>query len=228
MKAPVSGGGTRQIAPAGTHIARCYQVIDHGTHYDEKWAKHSRKVQFIFELPNEKAVFNEEKGEQPFYVKSTFTLSMNEKATLRKFVQSWIGKEMNDKEAAEFDLLKLCGRDCMVNVVHTTKGDNTYVNIASISPLMKGATCPPAFNKLLTYDTTEHNQEVFDQLPEFLQKIIQDSDEWKARVSKPSAAPSFASEHKQHASIVDGPAHEFEQQAPDDLFASRNDNPFKD
>ena len=192
MKAPVNSGGsqTRQIAPEGAYPARCYQIIDKGTTFDEKWGNKKRKVQFLFELPTETAVFSEDKGEQPFYVKGVFNLTMGEKASLRKFIESRIGKKLTDAQAADFDITKLLGHPGMINIAHNGKEDRVYANIMGISPLPKGLTCPPAINELLTYDTTEHNAEVFAKLPEFLQEDIRKSDEWIARTTAKPAVPA--------------------------------------
>jgi hypothetical protein len=192
MKAPVNSGGsqTRQIAPEGAYPARCYQIIDKGTIFDEKWGNKKRKVQFLFELPTETAVFSEDKGEQPFYVKGVFNLTMGEKASLRKFIESWIGKKLTDAQAADFDITKLLGHPGMINIAHNGKEDRVYANIMGISPLPKGLACPPAINELLTYDTTEHNAEVFAKLPEFLQEDIRKSDEWIARTTAKPAVPA--------------------------------------
>jgi hypothetical protein len=116
---------------------------------------------------------------------------MGEKASLRKFVESWIGKKMTDKQAGDFDIIKLLGHSCMVNIAHNGKDDRTYANIMSISPLPKGMACPPAINELLSYDTTEHSDAVFNKLPDFLQDDIRKSDEWIARTTaKPAAVPA--------------------------------------
>ena len=61
----------------------------------------------------------------------------------------------------------------------------TYANIIGISPVPKGLVCPPAFNTPLCYNTEEHDDAIFAQLPEFIQDKIKMSDEWIARVSKP-------------------------------------------
>jgi hypothetical protein len=84
----------------------------------------------------------------------------------------------------------------MVNLTHVTKGDMTYANIIGISPVPKGLVCPPSFNTPLCYNTEEHDEAVFSQLPEFIQDKIKMSDEWIARVTKPApvVAASVASE----------------------------------
>ncbi len=226
MKAPVSsGGGARQLAPEGSHVARCYQIIDHGTHFEEKYKKRNRKVQFMFELPYEKAVFNEEKGEQPFYVKTQFNMFMNEKASLRKFIEAWIGKTMTDKQAADFDITSLIGQPCMLNVVHNVKGENTYANIASIMPVPKGTQVPPAINEQLVFDTLNPDKEVFDKLPEFLQEIIKDSDEIKLLSGQPKKqpqqqVPSFKQERTAHQQPAAQQQPEPIESPDDDFFNS--------
>ena len=219
MKAPVNSGGsqTRQIAPEGAYPARCYQIIDKGTTFDEKWGNKKRKVQFLFELPTETAVFSEDKGEQPFYVKGVFNLTMGEKASLRKFIESWIGKKLTDAQAGDFDITKLLGHPGMINIGHTGKEDRVYANIMSISPLPKGLACPPAINELLAYDTTEHDESVFNKLPDFLKDDIRKSDEWIARTSRAAAVPAPTWEATTTAK---------DEPDFDSLFASDDKTPF--
>jgi hypothetical protein len=219
MKAPVNSGGsqTRQIAPEGAYPARCYQIIDKGTTFDEKWGNKKRKVQFLFELPTETAVFSEDKGEQPFYVKGVFNLTMGEKASLRKFIESWIGKKLTDAQAGDFEITKLLGHPGMINIGHTGKEDRVYANIMSISPLPKGLACPPAINELLAYDTTEHDEAVFNKLPDFLKDDIRKSDEWIARTSRAAAVPAPTWEATTTAK---------DEPDFDSLFASDDKTPF--
>jgi hypothetical protein len=95
---------------------------------------------------------------------------------------------MTNEIAENFDIFTLLGKPCMVNLTHVTKGDATYANIIGMSPVPKGLVCPPAFNTALCYNTEEHDDTVFSQLPEFIQDKIKMSDEWIARVSKPIPA----------------------------------------
>jgi hypothetical protein len=92
---------------------------------------------------------------------------------------------MSNEIAENFDIFTLLGKPCMVNITHVTKGDATYANIIGMSPVPKGLVCPPAFNTALCYNTEEHDDAVFSQLPEFIQDKIKMSDEWIARISKP-------------------------------------------
>jgi hypothetical protein len=188
-----SGNATKKTAPQGAHIGRCYQIIDLGTTEDKKFGGRKRKVQFLFELPNELATFDDSKGEQPFYVRTSMTLSMSEKANLRKFIESWIGKSMTDREASNFEIMDLLGTPAMLNVSHRVTDVGTFANIMSISPLPKGITCPGQINPSLAYDTTAHNQEVFSLLPEFIREQIMQSDEYRSR---------FEAEQNHNPSVV--------------------------
>ena len=193
LKAPSGNNTSRQIAPEGAYPARCYQIIDLGTTMQTgQFPGKKRKVQFIFELPTETYEFEKGEGLKPFYARSIYNLSMNEKAVLRRDIEAWAGKKMSNEIAGEFDIFTLLGRPCIVNITHIEKGDATYANIIGMSPLPKGMVCPPAFNTALCYNTEEHDETVFSQLPEFIQDKIKMSDEWIARVTKPApvvAAP---------------------------------------
>ena len=115
-----NSGTQRELIPAGNYIARCYQMIEIGTVEEiiigEK--KTLRKVRIGWELPDELRVFNPEKGEQPCVISQEFTLSMNEKANLRKMLASWRGKDFTEDEARCFDISKLLGVPCMLNIIH--------------------------------------------------------------------------------------------------------------
>jgi len=184
LHAPVGGGSAaRKIAPAGSHIARCYQIIDLGTRLEKSplyGEKRQRKVQFLFELSNELEVFEESKGKQPFYVRVMYTLSMHEKASLRRAVEGCIGKKLTDKQAAAFNVFNLIGQPCMISVVHSNKTEAVYANVNSISPLPKGIVCPDQINPSLMFSASAPDMEAFRSLPDFIMDKIKESDEFKA------------------------------------------------
>lgn len=183
--------------PADNHVSRCIQLIRYGTIKKEfaGEVKFNDTVRIVWETPNEKTVFSEEKGEQPFTLYKEFKISLHEKATLRKFIESWRGAPLTDAEARKFDLSSLLGQPCMLNVTHTTKGDATYANIAAISKLPKGLDCPPAINPLIEYDVNAHKPEVFAKFPDFIKEKIKSSAEWAANGLK-DEAPASSEESK--------------------------------
>lgn len=180
-----------QVVPAGNLVARCYSIIDLGT---QKWSsaygdKEARKIQIGFEFPYDKAIFNEEKGEQPFIITQEFTLSFHEKASLLKFLVSWRGKSFTDEELKKFHPQNILNAPCLLNVIHNEKNVNgekrIYANIASVSPLPKNMECPPLTNKIINFSLLPNEQgmldtNTFDSLPEYIQNKIKSSPEYQA------------------------------------------------
>jgi hypothetical protein len=67
-----------------------------------------------------------------------YTLSLNEKASLRHDLESWRGKPFTFEELAGFDVEKLIGANCLVNVQHKVGTERTFANVVSVMPLIKG------------------------------------------------------------------------------------------
>ena len=197
-----NGGG--QTVPAGTHVARCYQIIHIGTIVDTYQGEEKlvNKVRLVFELPLETADFG--KGEQPFSIGRDFTLSMHEKSGLRAFVQSWLGKAMSDSEASKFDIGTLLGKEAMVSVMHRTANTGrTYADLKGASPLAKGMTCPPQVNSafLLDYDSQDFDLR-FKMLPEWLQNKVSSSAEFSQRLDKAADQMNKAKEMLEESGLT--------------------------
>ena len=132
-------------------------------------------------------------SEAPLQISKRYTLSLNEKAALRKDLAAWRGKDFTAEELKGFDIAKLLGAYCMLNVVHeqSMDGQKTYANVASITPL------PSALNKnkpksstpLVQFDLDSFEQAGYDALPAFLQKAIAESVEYRA-LQKPVSKPA--------------------------------------
>jgi hypothetical protein len=168
-----STGGTFELVPAGNHIARCYSMVEVGTEHDETYNVNRKVVRISWELPNERKVFNKDKGEQPFSVHKEYTLSMGEKANLRKDLESWRGKGFSEKECEAFDITKLIGVPCMLNVIHKTSGrGKEYAFVSSITPVPKGMTVPDAENPAFIFSFNEFDSVKFDVLPDWLKDRI--------------------------------------------------------
>lgn len=186
------GGGDFQQPPIGTHVARCIQVIDLGTQRDQ-WQgkpKLTRKVRITWELPNEKAVFDETKGEEPFFVSKEYTLSLGDRANLRHDLEGWRGQEFTEDELKAFDLAKLLGRVCMLSVIHKTSASKKkYAAVTSVSRLPKGTVCPDQVNPSVEYSVEEGPNEVFKALPEWIREKITASEEVQNETKGGGSAP---------------------------------------
>lgn len=169
-------------------MARCFWIVDLGTQKTPRGE--SRKVFINFELPNTRHVFNDEKGEEPFSISTEMFVSMfggpgKKTAAFREFLESWRGKKYTQQEVENgIDLTKMVGAPCKVRVIHNETANGTYANIQYIFPLDKGDKCPEAVNPtrcvvLDTEDPSNFNKRDFEHLPEFLQKKIELSPEYK-------------------------------------------------
>lgn len=167
-------------APIGTHVARCFQVIDLGHqktmwNHQEKWQP---KILLSWELPNAKM----EDG-RPFAVSSRYTLSLSEKSQLRPLLESWRGKAFTDEEAEGFDIKNVLGRYCMLGIVHNAKDGKTYVNVSAALKMPPGMEKPPAVNPDVYFNLDTDD---VTKLPEWLQSIVKKSRE----MTEPDADPS--------------------------------------
>ena len=189
----------KELIEAGNYVARCYRMVEIGT-VDEEFLgvkKQMHKVRIGWELPTELKVFNPEKGEQPCVIDKEYTLSLADKANLRKDLQSWRGKAFSDDEAEAFDITKLLGVPCMLNIIHVQgKKDptKTYQAIGSVSPMPKGLVCPPQVNDTFVFDYENFDDDKFNSLPEFIKEQIVKTPEYKEAISQTvEASPFFES-----------------------------------
>lgn len=195
-----SGGGNFKRVPAGAYIGRCYSLIDLGTQlttgqYGEKM---QHKIRIGWELFGE-----DENGEpltvdvdgktMPMTISKSYTVSLHEKSGLRKDLAAWRGKDFTDDEAKGFDVSKLIGAYCMVNVTTSETNGKTYSNVAGLTPLpgaLKNAKPSPVHEHVL-FDLDKPDMAVFNSFHEKLQDAIQRAPEW-ARHGKqaPQQAPA--------------------------------------
>jgi len=184
----------RELIPAGTYVARCYSIIHLG-HVTQKYMGEEKivdLVRFTWELPTELKCFNADKGEQPCAISKEMTFSLNEKSNLRAMINAWRGKALTEEEAKAFDLAKLIGQPCMVNLIHQPSKSNpekVYERIAAVLPMMKGMTCPPQVNPRVEFSVLDFNRDLFMSLPSFLQEMITGSTEYQAMMKRPPATP---------------------------------------
>lgn len=185
-----SESSPRVPAPAGAHVGRCYGVIDLGSHLNPQSQKMVRKILIQFELPNELHTFREEKGPEPFVVSREFGLFLSEKAHLRPFLEGWRGRPFTQEELNKFDVMVLAGLPCLINIIHNQKGDKVYANIASVMVIPKGMPVPAAVNPKMTLSLNEEfSMDTFKALPEWIQKKIMESPEYRSIVNDTPAFP---------------------------------------
>ncbi len=127
-----SSGGDFELAPEGLHSGVCVDVIDLGME-DSDWG-----VRHMVQLRWQIEAIRQDGKRHLLYRK--LTLSLNERATLRQVLETWRGKRFTADELKGFDLEKLIGANCQLQIIHTTKEDGrTFANVNAVLPPMKGA-----------------------------------------------------------------------------------------
>jgi len=133
-----------ELPEAGTTRAVCCAVWDLGlqkkSFNGEEKIQH--KIIIAWELDEKINAPESEFHGQPYMLSKEYTLSLSEKANLRKDLESWRGKSYGPEEAqAGFDVEKLYGINCFLGVSHQpSKKDpaRIYANVTAILPLPKG------------------------------------------------------------------------------------------
>lgn len=131
-------------APEGVHQAVCVDVLDLGmlksAFPDEKTGrdKFQHKVNVIWQIEDTR-----DDGKR-YQLYKRYTLSLHEKAALRHDLESWRGKAFTFDELAGFDVEKLLGANCFINVQHkkSADGTKTYANVVAVMPLPKNLKLP--------------------------------------------------------------------------------------
>ena len=191
--ASASGGNFKPV-PAGMHLARCYRIIDLGTQTSEYQGKvnHQHKVMLGFEVHGEDAQGNPLRAETgPMVISKTYTLSLNEKASLRNDLVSWRGRDFTAEEARAFDLKNVLGVWGMISVATTERDGREYSNITSINAIplqIKKAGLPQGENELVYWTIQNGEQSVFEKFSKGIQEKIKSSPEYGLRPPRASAA----------------------------------------
>ena len=201
MKATQSGNFKAVMLPdPQTAVARCYSLIDIGTIpniYKGQLQGIVRKIYVTWEFPGLKAIFNDDKGEEPFVIGQELTLSTSENSNLAKLISHWRNKPLTAEEQKGFDVAVMVNKTALISFVHNTKSkfkgqtitevtnENTALKFNGILPKPKEMECPPMLNPKMVWDwdviesKDQFNAEMFMKIPRWLRNKIMESDEFK-------------------------------------------------
>lgn len=199
-----TGNKEFKMVPSGTHLARCYRIVDVGTQPTE-WQgqqKLLRKIMIGWEIHGEEedgTPLLTEEGE-PLAMFKNYTFSWSENANLRKDLQNWRGTPWTDAEADRFDLKNILGQWCMLNVIHAEgKNNKMYANVAGITPvpgIIKKGGLPKGVNPLQMFRLAEPDWAMFETFSKGLKAKIEASPEFRALKNRQApqapAAPQAA------------------------------------
>lgn len=176
-----SSGQSYEMIPQGLHTAICYSVIDLGTHKFEYQGKVTeiRRVLITWEIPDERIMVEKEGGDinMPRAISKEYTLSLHENSNLRKDLETWRSKQFTPEELEGFDLTKLLGKPCQIQVLHEKKDSGKMVQkVTSIVQAPKGYKAEP--ENTLVYYSFDDDMIIPENLPEWIVKKIKEAKEY--------------------------------------------------
>ena len=185
MKAPEPQFTPRTLVPQGNHLAICYEMIEVGT-VEEDYMGQSKilpKVRITWELPHE--TIEVDGVQKPMAISNEYTFSMGDRATLRRDLESWRGAKFTEEQARDFDIERLLGHPCLLNVIHKTSqtSGKTYEQISAVTPPTKGMSIPKLQNAISVLSYEKFDVEKFEALPDFIKNKMKTSQEYKERVA---------------------------------------------
>lgn len=168
------------IVPPGRHLALCYGVVDLGSQPNRfEPNKSEKKVKILFELSDLIIQFIEGADKRPAAVSKEYTKSLSLSAELRQHLESWRGNKFTEIQLKGFDLYNILGKPCMLEVFHKPQAKGGFwVEIKQIYTAPKGNT-PPQFNETMKFSFEEYSIESFLKLPDYLQKKVSQSEEYR-------------------------------------------------
>lgn len=115
-------------APEGLFQAVCVDVVDLGLVKSQYGEKHKVEIRWQLDLICKET-------ERRYDVRRWFTLSLHEKASLRQTLETWRGRKFTPEELKGFDLERLIGVNCQVQVIHNLSDEGrTYANVQAVVP----------------------------------------------------------------------------------------------
>jgi hypothetical protein len=129
-----ASGGNFIPAPEGTWSAVCVDVVDLGV-IESDWGgekKKQHKIRIVWQIEEVMA------DNRPYVAGRRYTLSLHKKATLRKDLESWRGRQFTPEELEGFDVETVIDVPCLLNIIQEKKDGETYSNVTGIMRLPKG------------------------------------------------------------------------------------------
>ena len=179
LMAKDKGGGDFVLIPEDLHLAICYGIWDLGKQFSEKWEKSVHKILITWEIPECRGEFEQDgkKVNLPRVISKRYTLSLHKKADLKRDLESWRGKKFTDEELKGFDLKKLLGVPCQIQVIHNKVDDKVYANISAIIKAPAGTKLLP--ENSIKFFSFEEGGKIPEGTPEWIMDLIRQSEEFK-------------------------------------------------
>jgi hypothetical protein len=189
-----TGGKEFKKVPPGCHFALCNMVVDLGIQQTtfKGQAKSQHKVYLRWEVPDERVTYEKDGQhiEGPCSIGATYTLSLSEKANLRKVLENWRGQPFTEQELRGFDITTIAGKCCQIMVQHESVGGKTYANVTGVMGTSRDqrerARNAKSEVGVIVYSLDDPDPTVYAKLPNWIK------DKLESRVAAPSLTAASA------------------------------------
>lgn len=166
------GQGFEPIAE-GVHMAVCSQLIDLGMQVNKfKEDSVQDKAMIVWEVDES---YTKDDVEHNRTISKEYTMSLHDKATLKKDLQAWRGKPFTEDELKGFSIINVLNKGCQLQIMHETKNEKTYANIVSIMGMPKGVSAIPVTDPLVFNMEDKATWNTWANIPKWIQSKIQES-----------------------------------------------------
>ena len=155
--------GDYELAPVGVYRAVCTRLLNMGIQETNYGDKH--QIHLAFEIDENMA------DDRPFLMMQNYTVSLNQKARLRKDLEAWRGRAFTGEELQGFDLKTVLGKPLQISVVHSE--DGKYANIGAMMPLGRGQQPLAPAAELLYINSLPEDNSSFELLSERMKDRVE-------------------------------------------------------
>ena len=127
---------TFKPCPEGLWPGRCIDLVDKGMKATDYGPKHQVQIRWIADAEPSRP------DGKPYMVTAKYNLSMGKKAKLRLAIETWRGKVFTDQEAYSFDIEKLLGVQCQLQVAQKEGDEGPYAFVQLVMRPAKGQNLP--------------------------------------------------------------------------------------
>lgn len=198
-----SGGKDFKKVPPGCHFAICNMVVDLGIQEStfQGKAKSLHQVYIRWEVPDERVKYEKDgrEIEGPCSIGATYTLSLSEKANLRKVLENWRGTPFTEQELRGFDITTIAGKCCQIMVQHKESGGKTYANITGVIGVSREqrerARAAKSEVGVIVFSLDEPDEKAYERLPNWIREKLDTrvpaQSAHTANASAPAGEPDF-------------------------------------
>jgi len=170
------GGSDFKKVSQGTHMAVCNMVANLGaqpTSYQGQDTGLKPQVYIRWEVPSQRVEYDDKEGnhiEGPMTIGKTYTISLSEKANLRKDLEAWRNRAFTEEERKGFDVDKILGACCQIIVTHKESQNGIFAKVTGIAGWPAGVDRLTAEGDLISYGSD--NTVLYEKLPKWIKEKL--------------------------------------------------------